>query len=326
MAISVVMGGSKITLKFYMTFYNRLFSILFPLFSLSSFSQTPLVSSGTINHLDLFQSKYVNARNIDIWLPQGYSSSKKYAVVYMQDGKSLFDTSITWNKQEWRVDETITQLLNERKIKDCIVVGIWNGEINRGSEYFPEQAVNLLSQTDKEKFLAAKFNGYSMINGKFIGDSYLRFIVEELKPFIDTTYSVYTDQRNTYIIGSSYGALISLYAVCQYPNVFGGAACLSTHWPGIAEDNDYIPKALQDYLSKHLPGPKNHKIYFDYGTVMPDSWYKAHQQKVDSIMKTKGYDKKNWITKEFFGDDHSEKSWSNRFYIPISFLLTKEER
>lgn len=308
-----------------MMLHNRLFSALFSLLSLSSFSQTPMVSSGTIKHLEMFPSKYVNPRNIDIWLPPGYNSSKKYAVIYMQDGRMLFDTSITWNKQEWRVDETISTLLSDKKIKNCIVVGIWNGEINRGSEYFPEKAFHLLTQSDQEKFLAAKFNGSSMINGKVISDNYLKFLVEELKPFVDRNYSVSTDQKNTFIMGSSYGALISLYAICEYPKVFGGAACLSTHWPGIAEDNDYIPEALQDYMSKHLPEPKDHKIYFDYGSVTPDSWYKAHQLKADSVLKAKGYGERNWMTKEFYGDDHSEKSWSKRLPIPISFLLSKED-
>jgi hypothetical protein len=102
------------------------------------------------------------------------------------------------------------------------------------------------------------------------------------------------------------------------------AACLSTHWPGIAEDNDVIPEAFQRYLDKHLPDPKDHRLYFDYGSVMLDGWYKAHQQKVDGIMKAKGYDSKNWMTKEFVGEDHSENTWSKRLHIPLAFMLAKE--
>ena len=27
------------------------------------------------------------------------------------------------------------------------------------------------------------------------------------------------------------GGMISAYAISEYPEIFGGAACLSTHWP-----------------------------------------------------------------------------------------------
>ena len=57
-------------------------------------------------------------------------------------------------------------------------------------------------------------------------------MVEELKPFIDNNYSVFSDKRNTAIMGSSMGGLISMYAVSEYPKVFGAAACMSTHWIG----------------------------------------------------------------------------------------------
>jgi len=52
------------------------------------------------------------------------------------------------------------------------------------------------------------------------GADNLKFIVEELKPFIDTTFSVYTNRENTYVAGSSYGGLISLYSICEYPDIF----------------------------------------------------------------------------------------------------------
>jgi predicted alpha/beta superfamily hydrolase len=55
-----------------------------------------------------------------VWLPEDYSSQKKYAVVYMQDGQMLFDSTTTWNKQELKVDETVSKLIAENKIIDCM--------------------------------------------------------------------------------------------------------------------------------------------------------------------------------------------------------------
>ncbi|WP_293871513.1 alpha/beta hydrolase-fold protein [Flavobacterium sp.] len=151
---------------------------------------------------------------------------------------------------------------------------------------------------------------------------YLKFLTSELKPFIDKAFSTKNDVANTFIAGSSMGGLISMYAICEYPLVFGGAACISTHWPGtFSSDKNPIPNAFIKYLKKNLPNPKTHKIYFDYGDKTLDSLYPTLQKGVDKIMKEKGFTNKNWITKFFPGKDHSEASWHERFHIPLEFLL-----
>jgi predicted alpha/beta superfamily hydrolase len=120
------------------------------------------------------------------------------------------------------------------------------------------------------------------------------------------------------------GGLISMYAICEYPNVFGGAACLSTHWPGTFKvEGNPIPDAFFNYLSKNLPNPKSHKLYFDYGDQTLDALYPPLQKKADEVIKSKGYTAKNWITKFFSGENHSEKAWNKRLDIPLLFLLKK---
>jgi enterochelin esterase-like enzyme len=120
------------------------------------------------------------------------------------------------------------------------------------------------------------------------------------------------------------GGLISMYALCEYPDVFGGAACLSTHWPGtFSMDNNPIPAAFMKYMRTHLPSPKTHKIYFDYGDATLDALYPPLQQMADEIMKEKGFNAKNWLTKFFPGEDHSENAWKKRLDIPLVFLLKK---
>lgn len=282
----------------------------------SAFAQLPKVSSGTIKRLDSFASKYVKPRNVDIWLPEGYNESKKYAVLYMHDGQMLFDSTITWNKQEWKIDETVSDLMKDQKIRSVIVVGIWNRTGYRHTEYFPEKPLKRLSRALQDTLYKneLKYTAQS--------DNYLRFLVKELKPYIDSHFSTYGDRANTFIGGSSMGGLISLYAICEYPRVFGGAACISTHWPGSLKDITHeIPAAFNEYLKKHLPSPKNHKIYFDYGTATLDSLYEPYQLVVNETMKQKGYDEKRWITAKFPGADHSERSWQKRMKTPLEFLL-----
>jgi len=289
-------------------------------------AQIPKVACGTIKRLENFPSKFVDARNVDVWLPEGYSADKKYPVLYMHDGMALFDSTIMWNKQEWGVDETMCKLMAEKRIKECIVVGIWNTGVKRFPEYFPQKPFYSLSQADQEKILAiGKDKGTPLIGTGPFSDNYLKFLVTELKPYIDTHFSTLRDQENTFIAGSSMGGLISMYAICEYPKVFRGAVCMSTHWPGIFTTVDNpIPGAFLQYLKTHLPSPKNHKIYFDYGSETLDAMYKPYQTQADSIMKAAGYTEKNWITREYPGMDHSEKSWRKRFDVPMLFLLEKE--
>ena len=281
-------------------------------------AQMPVNFYGTIKRVDSFASKYVPARTIAVWLPEDYDSIKKYPVLYMHDGQNLFDSTVTWNHEEWKVDETMTKLIRENRIRPCIVVGIWNMGDTRWNEYFPQKAVKYFPAADMNTFTT------TYLKNKLQADDYLKFLVKELKPFIDRSFPTLTDRDNTFISGSSMGGLISLYAMCEYPKVFGGAACISTHWiggwpPPVA----YIPNGFYQYLREELPSPKNHKIYFDYGTETLDQYYKPYQLEVDKIMTEKGYTSSTWVTKEFVGENHSEKSWKKRLYIPFEFLIGK---
>jgi predicted alpha/beta superfamily hydrolase len=205
------------------------------------------------------------------------------------------------------------------------VVGIWNNGQIRHSDYFPQKPFKLLSQIEKDTVtVQLQRAGRTKENFNPQSDNYLKFIIKELKPYIDKKYSVSTNQINTFIAGSSMGGLISIYAICEYPKIFGGAACLSTHWVGtFTLDNNPVPNAFINYLSKKLPNPKNHKIYFDCGDKTLDALYPEIQEKVDSLMIAKGYTDKNWVTKYYPGADHSEKSWNKRLNIPLEFLFEK---
>ncbi|MCU0444757.1 MAG: alpha/beta hydrolase-fold protein [Microscillaceae bacterium] len=287
------------------------------------FAQLPQPSSGSLQRFENFASQYVAPRHIDVWLPTNYTPNKKYAVLYMHDGQMLYDSATTWNKQEWGVDEALTQLSQNQKIKDCIVVGVWNGGKLRHSEYFPQKPFESLPASVQDSLLALNRNANQALFGaKVQSDQYLKFLVKELKPFIDKKFSTFPDAAHTFVAGSSMGGLISMYAICEYPKIFGGAACLSTHWTGVFRaENNPIPQAFMDYMQKKLPNPRRHKIYFDYGTATLDALYKPFQVKVDAIMQNKGYNAQNWLTREFVGEDHSENAWRKRLAIPLEFLL-----
>lgn len=284
-------------------------------FSDMSFAQDKAIKqdnvTGEVRRYEKFASKFVDARNVDVWLPPDYDAdkNKRYAVLYMHDGQNLFNSKESYAGVDWGIDETMTRLIAEKKINEAIVVGIWNTP-KRFAEYMPQKAFETAADEQKKQ---ASANGIAEV----VSDNYLKFLVTELKPFIDKNYRTKTDRKNTFVMGSSMGGLISLYAISEYPQIFGGAGCVSTHFP--AGNGVMI-----DYMKTNLPASKDHKIYFDYGTRTLDATYEPFQLKADAVMKEKGFTSdKNWITRKFEGEEHSEKSWRKRVDIPIVFFLGK---
>lgn len=288
-------------------------------------AQRPNPASGSIECIDSFASKYVTSRNVDVWLPAGYDPKKQYSVLYMHDGQMLFDSTITWNKQCWQVDETIARLIAQKKIEPSIVVGIWNGGSTRHADYFPQKPFEAMSQSEKDQITRElQDKGRTTASFQPVSDNYLKFLVEELKPYIDQHYSTLTDAAHTAIAGSSMGGLISLYAICAYPSVFGKAAGLSTHWPGSfsVDGNPFLP-AMRRYLQENLPDPKTHRIYLDCGDQELDALYPPLLKAVEAILLQKGYTDKNGRTRVIQGAGHSERAWSTRLGEIMTYLFRR---
>ena len=240
-------------------------------------------SSGRIERLANFASQHVDARHVEVWLPPGYDASKRYAVLYMHDGQMLFDAKTTWNKTTWGVDAVATRLMAEGKVHDFIVVGPWNNGKFRHAEYFPQKFLPHLPEALRQALEEKAFHG------KPRADAYLRFLVEELKPAIDAKYATRPEREATFLMGSSMGGLISAYALAEYPQVFGGAACLSTHWIGTYQRNDEVPSAAIAYLRGALPDPSTVKLWMDRGTTQLDAQYDQAQPRIDALMAEKGF-------------------------------------
>ena len=284
----------------------------------------PYVTSGTIERIEHFETKLIEPRNIDIWLPENYDATRKYPVIYMHDGQMLFDSSRTWNKTAWDVDDTFGALINAGKIEECIVVGIWNVPEKRFADYFPQKVIDNIPEPTKSKILEHQ------INGEPSADNYLKFLVNELKPFIDENYPTKKGVDDTFMIGSSMGGLISIYAMCEYPQIFGGVACLSIHSPLASFElidrntDKEVSSKFRAYLYQNLPKANTRKIYFDYGNLTGDALYQPYQLKIDKVMMDRGYNDDYWQTRFFEGESHTETSWAKRLHIPALFLLTNE--
>jgi len=266
---------------------------------------------GTIIRHESFDSRLVPARNVDVWLPPGYGDrgDPRYPVIYMHDGQNVFDAASSSFGEAWEIDEVLGRLIAEGRVRPAIVVAIWNTGAGRYAEYMPPDNLPpgpIRYQVPSNPVFTRE---------QLITDRYLRFIVSELKPFIDATYRTLAGPADTFVMGSSMGGLISAYALVEYPDVFGGAACVSTHWP--AADG-----AVIEYFDGRLPDPASHRLYFDYGTATLDALYEPYQQRMDEVMRQAGYiEGSNWLTLKFDGAEHSEKAWRRRAAVPLQFLL-----
>ena len=282
------------------------------------------VSAGTVVGLGVIKSNYADPRRVVVWLPSGYSArGPKYAVLYMHDGQNLFDTATAAYGMEWQIDETLDRLIQEKKVRPTIVVGIWNTP-KRLQEYVPSKAFNGLPADYRQKI-------HALYGGDPLSDGYLKFIVRELRPMIDARFNVKTDRADTMIMGSSMGSLISLYAIDEYPRVFGGAGMMSTHWPLFMTpdgksvgDREYevVSSAFEHYLAPALPDPSTHKLYFDHGSETLDAIYARYQDRVDAVVRRRGYRPwSNMLSLSFPGEKHNEISWASRVAAPLQFLL-----
>lgn len=231
-------------------------------------------------------------RRVWIYLPKGYaSSSKTYPVLYMQDGQNLFNEQ-TAAFGEWGVDECLDSI-QKANGKECIVVGIDNGVKYRLSEYAPFNFEN-----NKTKIVAE-------------GKQYVDFLANTLKPYIDGKYRTKKSFENTFVAGSSMGGLISLYAVMQYPQVFGGA--------GVFSPSFWTAKEL--YVDAATFKNPNHIKLFFYAGEKESETMVADMNKMADIFETKSNSKVFRVTNKLA--QHSEKYWRLEFAEFFSWM-TKE--
>lgn len=276
------------------------------------------VSNGNILRFHVFNQGFGDTLTVDVWTPDGYDKSQKYPVLYMHDGQMLFDAEKCWNGKSWEMDDTTGRLIAEDSIRPIIIVGIHNLPTRLG-DYLPQQYYDLMADGG-EKDEMNKF-----FNKPFRGDAYINAIVNNIKPFIDKEFSTDPSLGATCIAGSSMGGLISLYAICAYPEVFGSAMLISTHFSTSTERPE-LADAMLKYTMDNMPLPENHKIYIDNGTEPCDNAYIPFFWQAVGMFKAAGYDSTNLLYKEFPGHSHSEEFWAKRMNFPLKFIFSSLQR
>jgi predicted alpha/beta superfamily hydrolase len=269
-------------------------------------AQQPHTLSGDVRlHKDFHSEILGNNRNIIVYLPPGYDTSRgrRYPVLYFHDGQNLFDGATSYIPgQEWRLDETALLLITKRTIEPLIIVGIYNTGKDRIDEYTPVQD--------------AKYK----VGGK--ADLYGRMLVEEVKPFIDRTYRTLKDAKHTGLGGSSLGGLVSLYLGLKYPNVFRKLAVVS---PSVFWGDKFIVHYVEKLRSK-----PNERIWLDIGTKEGGNPAEEQETVANTLSLNSALIKKGWKPGKdlkYFEDQgarHNETAWAERAWRMLEFLFPKQ--
>ena len=244
--------------------------------------------TGTVRYHRRLKGEGLNfERDIVVWLPPSYGKDlrKRYPVLYMHDGQNVFNPATSFIGFDWRADEVADSLIRAHAIEEILIVGI-NNTPDRMAEY---------SDTP-------------------LGRKYARFVVERVKPLIDSRYRTKPSRENTAVMGSSMGGLISMMFELWYPVVFSKAACLSSSVGSGIGEKELEERFSENQLSKNL------RMYMDVGEL--ERSLVPGNEALAAFLQKNGYESgKNF---EFFlakGALHNEQAWAHRLWRPLTFLF-----
>lgn len=235
------------------------------------------------------------ARDIVVYLPPGYDAAAetRYPVLYLHDGQNLFEPHTAHvHGQHWRIGETADALILAGALTPLIVVGVANTGTSRILEYTPTTDARL---------------------GGGLADAYGRFLIDELKPFVDATYRTRTDAASTGLGGSSLGALVSLHLGLAHADVFGALAVMS---PSVWWDRRVILTTVR----RTRPRPPL-RLWVDMGTA------EGRRALDDARLLKAALVGAGWTPggdlhyAEYEGGTHSEAAWAARAGTMLQWLF-----
>ncbi len=241
-------------------------------------------------HRNFYSPQLDNYRDLIVWLPPSYSTDSlaRYPVLYMHDGQNIIDPFTSFAGQDWRIDEVATELIESGAISEIIIIGINNTD-NRTAEYSPVH----------------------------LGGRYSEFLINTVKPFIDTNYRTQPGPEYTAVMGSSMGGLISLHLAWEYPNVFSMAGCLS---PAFMVDSSEIVSRVRQSLVPVKPI----KLYIDSGTLGLEVRLQPAIDQIIPLLANRGFQEgDNLVYLIAEGAMHNEQAWAQRINVPLKFFYGK---
>jgi predicted alpha/beta superfamily hydrolase len=246
-------------------------------------------ASGNVHiiHSKFTYKQFSTTKRIWIYLPPDYyTSSKNYSVLYMSDAQNLYDDYFSF-AGEWGVDEAMQTFYQLNK-KTSIIVGL-ETTTERMSELTP--------------YPNPQYGGG-------LGDRYVDFLINDLKPYIDQNFRTLPQREFTGIAGSSLGGLMSFYAGIKNQLTFSRIGVFSpSFW-----FNDRIYSILTDSHIKF----DDTRIYFVCGGSESSSMVPDMTSMVN-LARLVGYRNVNSVVKS--DGQHSEWFWRREFPASYEWLF-----
>ena len=248
------------------------------------------VSAAVITHTNIASSvDGIPGRDVRIYLPRGYGENtwKRYPVLYMHDGQNIFFPGGDYGS--WDVELSATREISQGRVREVIIVGMDNTS-NRFAEYCPP--------------------GDAVNGHEGIGDAYMAYVLDNVRPTIDTHFRTLNDPDNTLIAGSSLGGLISTYMGLEGDGVFGKVGAFSpSYWTApnlVARLGSNDTKGVRFYLDGGTDeGSGIWSIWTVYDHLLRD----GYAPNADLQMRV------------VCGHAHNEPAWAARFPAAMQYLL-----
>ncbi|MCR8645382.1 alpha/beta hydrolase-fold protein [Paenibacillus sp. N1-5-1-14] len=264
----------------------------------------------SILRIENFYSAHLdNQRDIYVYLPPSYQyeQTKGYPVLYMHDGQNIFHPA--FNGYSWHLDQTIDRLIHNRQMEEIIVVGIPNMGLERSNE-FTHDLEGVLYQDDKVP-----------IEPK--GHLYEKFIIDEVKSYIDSVFRTKSDSAHTALMGSSRGGQVTYHIGLRHPDVFSKLGIISPYFYCV----DSI--SLEQIRLYHTFSEKQplSQLWIDLGSSEGTLVMEKHVRAVTEELVNLGYEADNQLIYFYdHGAAHVEKDWAARLALPlIHFFGNKGE-
>ena len=261
-------------------------------------------------------------QRLTIWLPPGYErdAATRYPVLYMHDGHNLFDVANSNFNKIWAADKAMLAAGADGAVRPHIIVGVWAPGPDRYRQYLPRPAYDAAPPP-----LRARMDQFA--GGPVVSDAYLAWLAGPLKQWVDASFRTLPGRDDTAIAGSSMGGLMSCYAFLERPDIYGRAACVSSHWPATDPtapeiDNRALARFWREWFAARLGKADGRRLWLDHGTATLDAYYAPYQQEVDAGIGGAGWTRgSDWESRVYEGAEHEENAWAARLPEVFRWLL-----
>jgi predicted alpha/beta superfamily hydrolase len=237
-----------------------------------------------------------HGRIVDFWAPHGGSDR----VLIAHDGQNIFDRRTSTHLQTWRLGQHCLRVAQEFGERAPLIIAVFHSKskedpFGRAKDLAPEEPFKEGIEPLVEPTITLE---------EIRSNRYLTQIFDEILPMITLETGSSSDPQRTAMIGSSMGALATLYANTLFPDRFATSLAFSTHWT-------LAGNPLVEWLINHLPEPGERKVWMSRGTKGIDAQYPPFQSYADSLMYQRGWRKPNFDSRIFHRSAHNERSWSS---------------